>query len=733
MADKEISIKVITETDVNQLNDLNTLLDDTKNKADESGEALKTAFEEATQQLEETNNRVEELTDELAQIELGELEGDFEEVARQLEEAEQEAEQLQDALNSIDGSTLSDASASAEELTGNLGGAGESADNLSDSMSLIEGTMLMDVGNQIGTLSSGMEGFAQDMDNASITVGQLAKNVGMAEPQMVSLINYISNATFPNEEAMAYVNALNQMGVSSNNLGTSATNMDKINDAFHLGYQNVMQLTRGLNAVGVDANNLETSFNALAYAQTNVNGGVSTLNTVLGRQGAKFQELGLNIDQVAVIMGSASQKWTTARSLNSGLSKALKECNGDLRQLERSLGLQSGALDNASQITGQYEGQLQSLADEEMEHKTLLERIGAVTEDLTLSISGSLSPFASFLGMLGSLGQTMVYANATKELAISFGILKTTEEGATVAQWGLNMSMLANPVLWLVIAIVALIAILIYLYYTNEDVRNAINGVGQFFLWLGGIIYNSIIGTIQWLATVFQNFTNQIGLNTNDWKQAVLGFILFIPQLPLQLGIALTNAIAKLLGFKGNFTNYLVQAGTNAVNNFISYVSQLPSRLWTELNNTLNKVDEWARTLPQKFWDAGVNAVKNFLNALGIHSPGIIQTSLINELVTTGNRIPYESKTLLDNIETLGEDIVTSFGNPTFKTPNFDFNNSSFGNNEISDIIDRGISPQTNNFYFTDTVVDNEDRMERIVEYVAKSINWDNTTAGRNV
>ena len=69
---------------------------------------------------------------------------------------------------------------------------------------------------------------------------------------------------------MAYVQALNQMGVAANQLGESATNMDKINDATGIGYQKVMQLTMGLRAVGVEANNLPSAFNAIAYAQSNV-------------------------------------------------------------------------------------------------------------------------------------------------------------------------------------------------------------------------------------------------------------------------------------------------------------------------------------------------------------------------------------------------------------------------------------------------------------------------------
>jgi len=40
---------------------------------------------------------------------------------------------------------------------------------------------------------------------------------------------------------------------------------------------------------------------------------------------------------------------------------------------------------------------------------------------------------------------------------------------------------------------------------------------------------------------------------------------------------------------------------------------------------------------------------------------------------------------------------------------------------------------QVNNFYFTDTVIDNDDRMEAICDYITRRIAFNNTTAGRTV
>ena len=76
---------------------------------------------------------------------------------------------------------------------------------------------------------------SQNLDNMAISTEQLAIQTGMTDSQMTGMLNNITNATFPREEALMYVQSLDQIGVSAQNLGTSATGLDKINDAFHMG------------------------------------------------------------------------------------------------------------------------------------------------------------------------------------------------------------------------------------------------------------------------------------------------------------------------------------------------------------------------------------------------------------------------------------------------------------------------------------------------------------------
>ena len=71
---------------------------------------------------------------------------------------------------------------------------------------------------------------------------------------------------------------------------------------------------------------------------------------------------------------------------------------------------------------------------------------------------------------------------------------------ATAAQWLWNAALAANPIGIVVVAIIALIAVLAYLYNSNETVRNAINWLFDGLKQVGGYIYGALLGAWNALA-----------------------------------------------------------------------------------------------------------------------------------------------------------------------------------------------------------------------------------------
>ena len=89
----------------------------------------------------------------------------------------------------------------------------------------------------------------------------------------------------------------------------------------------------------------------------------------------------------------------------------------------------------------------------------------------------------------------------------------------------------------------------------------------------------------------------------------------------MRLGIALANAIARALGFKGNFVESLISAASNAVSGFVNYITQLPGIVMGEFNRVLGLVNDFINSLPDRVWDMGQAIIDALKRSLGYWFP----------------------------------------------------------------------------------------------------------------
>ena len=398
---------------------------DSTQNASESSEQLGNSASQASSQVDNIGNSTDKSADSVK--DLGDANKNAEKdvssfssaLGKNTDSKNQNATASNNAKNSQ--STFRNETTGAKEATDSFSAALE---DVNTNLSTLSAGSAMYLAGQMSSLGTRMEDSAKNLNNLSIGLGQVAKMSGMAEGEMTDMITHISNETFPNDEAIMYTKNLVQMGVESKNFAEQATNMDRINDAFGLGAETTNSLVTELSVLGVDANNIASSFNALAYANENTKGGMENFYSFLRKYDSELHQLGYNTDQAAIIISAATQKFGGGRAALAGLSEALKEAGSDTGALESALNLKSGALQHASQETASYEGQLQSLADEQMEHKTILERITAFTDDLLLRNAGLVTLGQSIMGVFGQ--------GANIGLTI-FGL---KEMGLAIANWG---------------------------------------------------------------------------------------------------------------------------------------------------------------------------------------------------------------------------------------------------------------------------------------------------------
>ena len=317
------------------------------------------------------------------------------------------------------------------------------------------------------------------------------------------------------------------------------------------------------------------------------------------------------------------------------------------------------------------------------------------------------------------------------------------------AQAVLNAVMSMNPIVLVVLALIALAAALIWAYqnvdWFREMVDNAWASVVQFTSWLTGmltdglnnlaltfmnvgqIMYNSIVNAVNWIMGALQNLWNYIvtlggllpanvSITGNQIVDTIIRVLAFIATLPLQLEIIFINAIAKALGFGDNFVQSMIDAGMNAVNGFVSWITQLPGKLAEELNAMLAMAQQFIMDIANLLTGGAAGMVVGWITGSGEHSPGYMYEAFKGELSEMEKLPKQYGGGITSGMKNIGANMSNSF------------------NPELGGTLNGSIGGgQVNNIYFNDIVVDNDERMERIAEYIAKKINWNNTTANRTI
>ena len=98
-----------------------------------------------------------------------------------------------------------------------------------------------------------------------------------------------------------------------------------------------------------------------------------------------------------------------------------------------------------------------------------------------------------------------------KAAGIAIGVLAVALGILTIAVWALNTALLANPITWIILAVVALIGVIAYLYFKFEGVRKVVNfvfrSIGAYlrilfrlFRIVWGGIFRVIGAVIRWIV-----------------------------------------------------------------------------------------------------------------------------------------------------------------------------------------------------------------------------------------
>ena len=250
---------------------------------------------------------------------------------------------------------------------------------------------------------------------------------------------------------------------------------------------------------------------------------------------------------------------------------------------------------------------------------------------IVLAVGGFLAVGGTLIALISGVGLVVTKTvSAFKILKGGFALARGALTPLISSVWSFTAALLANPVTWVVIGIVALIAALVLLYNKCEWFRNAVNSVINFFKET-----LTAVGSVA--KSVFEGIGNVIGSVMDAAKATVSEKLSNIKTAYEEHGGGISGvAAAAMEAVKGWYT-----AGYTFIDNLTGgKLSEIRGKFSTAMSNIVQGIS-------QKFTDARTafsNGLNNIKNAV---------SGAVTWFFESGKRIVSEK---LSNIKTAYEE-----------------------------------------------------------------------------
>lgn len=331
--------------------------------------------------------------------------------------------------------------------------------------------------------------------------------------------------------------------------------------------------------------------------------------------------------------------------------------------------------------------------------KTVLAWIKDNTEVVTATLMGLAGAFVAFK-VITTINKA-IGVFTTLMTALKAGTLSTT-----LAQWGFNTALLANPITWVAVAIGALIAAIVLLWknwdsvsqwltqsweWIKETATVVFQGIADFFtgIWEGiketaitvwtaitEFFSNTWNGIKETVSTVFQAIADFF---TNIWEgikeifNAALSFIIDLFMKYHPIGIIITHwdeikafFIETWENIKQIFNNAL-EVVKNVINNVWNGIKNVTSTVWNGIvsvvtgivngmKNAIGTAFNWIKNTITNVWNGVKNVTKSIWDSMVtiIKAPvnGII--GIINGLIGALNKVQIKIPKVPDWVPGIG-------------------------------------------------------------------------------
>lgn len=286
--------------------------------------------------------------------------------------------------------------------------------------------------------------------------------------------------------------------------------------------------------------------------------------------------------------------------------------------------------------------------------ENFLEKLGGLIEDVPKIIQTfkDWSPLiAGVAAGFVTLKVAMAISSLIDAISKSWNAYKTANEGATIAQTGLNTAMLANPAVFIVTLIAGLVVALITLWNTNDGFREAVTNAWEKIKEVFGTVIEAIKGFFTGLVNVISQVWNTI-------VTAISGAVDSIAQTISNVFNGIVDTVSSVWETIKNIVTVGIMLIAEIISAYIQIVTAPWMFLWENFKEYILAAWEYIKNVVSTALDAISTTISNIWNAIvGFLTP--ILESIKNTFVTIWNAI----KSVISTVSNAIKSVITTVWN----------------------------------------------------------------------
>ncbi|MEU9972353.1 hypothetical protein [Streptomyces sp. NPDC051014] len=256
----------------------------------------------------------------------------------------------------------------------------------------------------------------------------------------------------------------------------------------------------------------------------------------------------------------------------------------------------------------------------------------SIMRTLTTTIGEALAPALAVLAnfLKDNPGLVQAVTPVVLALAVALGIW-------AVAQWAVNSALLANPVTWIILGIVALVAIIVMIATKTtwfQDIWHAMTqGVVGAWNWLWNGVRSIVSTQLSWVLA-FIRLNVSVALTIFGWFAAlpgrVGGWFASVYNAAVSKLSSLVSWVrglpARILSAVGSLNNLLYNAGRSVIQGLLNGIMSMLGSLRSHLGSVTSMIPDWKGPMDvdlQLLTPSGHAVMQGFMDGIDDQVPAL--------------------------------------------------------------------------------------------------------------